>query len=51
MSHCLSCLDDPSFGLTPVLSQLLVLLSHLWELKRKKEGKKEKKIQNASCWL
>ena len=36
LSHCPSCWDDPSLGLTLVLSWLQVLSSHLWEWKKKK---------------
>ena len=35
--HCLTCLDAPSLGPNLVLSQFQVLLSHLWELKKKKD--------------
>ena len=50
MSHCLSCWDDPSLGPALVFSQLQVLLSHLWELKKKekeeiKRGRKEEGIK------
>ena len=43
MSHCLGCWDAPSLGPILVFSQFQVLLSHLWEFKEKKEGRRDKK--------